>query len=85
MFDVVVLAMLAVLPVLAWGFPRRRKGQYQRHKITQSILAGAILVALILFEGDVQVAKLSGTSWINRRRSRLYWKDVDRTAADGSI
>lgn len=72
MFDVVVLAMLAVLPLLAWSLSLAKSGKFQKHKTVQSLLTGLILLTLILFEGDVQAAKFSGTSWMESAKKSVY-------------
>ncbi|HEY1066927.1 MAG TPA: DUF420 domain-containing protein [Pirellulales bacterium] len=72
MFDVVVLAMLAVLPLLAWSIAQAKSGRYELHKRAQTLLAGLILAALVLFEGDVQIAKFAGDSWLVAARQSPY-------------
>lgn len=54
MLDVVALAMLAVLPVLAWSIWQVRRGRYLLHKRTQLTLATVLLVAVVAFEADMR-------------------------------
>src|SRR4029079_9719706 len=56
MLDVVVLAMLGVLPVLAWSiyFLARRR-RYTLHKRVQLTLGIVLLVTVALFELDMRM------------------------------
>ncbi len=59
MTDVVFLAMIAIVPVMAWSIMlvRKRKGDNQKlllHKRVQTTLGYVLLVAVILFEIDVR-------------------------------
>jgi hypothetical protein len=54
--DVLCLAMLGVLVVLAWSvFQVRFRRRYQLHKWTQIILAAVLLAVVILFEIDIRL------------------------------
>lgn len=55
MLDVVVLAMLAVVPILIWSILQVRRGRYLVHKRTQITLAILLLVAVTLFEIDMRI------------------------------
>jgi uncharacterized membrane protein YozB (DUF420 family) len=54
MLDVVALAMLGVLPVLAWSIWQVRRGRYLLHKRTQLTLAAVLLTAVVAFEADMR-------------------------------
>lgn len=56
MFDVVVVAMLAVLPLLAWSvYLVKVRRQYALHKRIQLTLGAVLLLTVVLFEVDVRV------------------------------
>jgi putative membrane protein len=55
MLDAIVIGMVFVLIALAWSiYSVKYQDRYQRHKITQLCLSGALLILLILFEVDIQ-------------------------------
>lgn len=55
MLDVVVLAMIAVLPVLTWSiYLVKVRRNYQLHKRVQIGLGLTLLVAVVLFEVDMR-------------------------------
>src|SRR3954470_17318222 len=56
MIDVVCLAMIGVVLVLAWSiFQVKMRHRYQLHKWTQIILGAVLLVVVILFEVDIRL------------------------------
>ncbi len=56
MLDVVFLAMLVVVPVLAWSvWLVKRRHNYALHKRVQLVLATLLLVTVGLFELDMRV------------------------------
>lgn len=56
MLDVVALAMVAVVPVLAFSiYVVKVRKNYSLHKAIQLTLGGALLVAVTLFEIDVRL------------------------------
>lgn len=57
MFDVVVIALVAFLPILAWSIYLVRRGRYLLHKRIQITLGVVLMVTVILFEVDVQSSK----------------------------
>jgi putative membrane protein len=70
MLDVVVLAMVLVLPILGWSiWLVRRKRNYQLHKRVQLLLAAVLLVAVVAFEVDMRF--ISG--WHDRAQPSPYW------------
>lgn len=55
MLDFVFVAMIAIIPVLAWSiYLARYRRQYELHKRVQVALALVLLVAVALFEIDVR-------------------------------
>jgi hypothetical protein len=70
MLDVVFLAMFAVLPLLAWSiYTVRRTRNYALHKRMQLTLGTLLLVAVTLFELDMQFV----TDWEEHARSSPYF------------
>jgi putative membrane protein len=68
MLDVVVLAMLVVLPVLAASiYLVKYRKQYALHKRLQLTLASALLVVVLLFELDMRV-----NGWRDRAEASPY-------------
>lgn len=59
MFDVVVIALVAFLPMLAWSISLARRGRYRLHKRVQLSLAVTLFVTVLLFEVDVQWTKFT--------------------------
>jgi hypothetical protein len=57
MFDVVAVALVAFLPVLAWSISLARRGRYALHKRVQLTLAATLFATVLLFEVDVQWSK----------------------------
>ncbi len=69
MLDVVVLAMLAVLPLLGWSiYLVKYRNQYALHKKIQLTLGGVLLVTVILFELDMRV-----NGWRDRAEASPYF------------
>ena len=54
MLDVVFLAMLAVVPALAFSIQLAKKGKYTAHKAMQVVLASVLLIAVGAFEVDMR-------------------------------
>lgn len=69
MLDVVVLAMLAVIPVLAWSVNLAKRGQYALHKKVQVALATVLLLAIVAFEADLRIF----TDWRQRAAPSPYY------------
>lgn len=68
MLDVVVLAMVALLPVLAWSiYLAKYRRQYAWHKRVQVTLGIVLLVTVVLFEVDI---RLNG--WRDRAADSPY-------------
>jgi putative membrane protein len=56
MLDVVVLAMVAIAPTLAWSiYQVRYRRRYTLHKRVQLLLGTVLLVTVVLFEIDMRV------------------------------
>lgn len=54
MLDVVFLAMLLVVPTLAYSIQLAKRGRYTAHKTLQVVLASVLLVAVTAFEVDMR-------------------------------
>jgi uncharacterized membrane protein YozB (DUF420 family) len=69
MFDVIVLAMTVVLPLLTWSiYLVKYRRAYALHKRIQTGLGVALLLAVILFEADIRLQP----SWWDRALSSPY-------------
>lgn len=55
MLDVVMIALVLIVPVQLWSIRLARAGQYARHKTTQLALASILLLAVGAFEVDLQL------------------------------
>lgn len=67
MLDVVFLAMFAVIPIMGWSiYQVKFNRRYQLHKTVQLILGAVLLVAVTLFEFDIQWSKYQDLSWMRR-------------------
>jgi len=55
MLDVVVCALVAVVPVLIWGVSEAKRGRFLRHRNIQLALAAVLLVTVLLFELDMRL------------------------------
>jgi uncharacterized membrane protein YozB (DUF420 family) len=70
MLDVVVLAMVLVLPILGWSiWLVRSRRNYVLHKRAQLLLASVLLIAVVAFELDMRF--ISG--WKERAEASPYW------------
>ncbi len=54
MLDVVFLAMLMVVPLLAFSIQLAKRRKYTAHKAVQVVLASVLLVAVAAFEVDMR-------------------------------
>ena len=61
MLDVVVCALVAIVPALVWSVSEAKAGRYIRHRNLQLLLAAVLLLAVALFELDM---RLQG-GWLN--------------------
>lgn len=69
MFDFVVVAMVAIVPVLAWSVAVvRHKHLYGLHKRMQLALGIVLLIAVVLFEVDIRL----DASWWERALQSPY-------------
>lgn len=73
MMDVVALAMVVVLPVLAWSILQARRGRYRRHKRTQIATVAALGVVVIAFEIDVRLGDWRSAAAPSRFYDSLVW------------
>lgn len=69
MLDVVVVAMLAVLPLLAWSIQLAKQKRFALHKAVQITLATVLLAAVTLFEVDMRL-----TGWVDRAKDSPYFQ-----------
>ena len=69
MLDVVFLAMFAVLPLLGIGIYLAMRRQFALHKRLQLAIAAVLLVAVALFEIDMQFL----TDWESRAKGSPYF------------
>ena len=69
MLDFVVLAMVAVVPVLAWSLLLARRGRYTWHRNIQTTLAAVLFVAVAVFEVDMRFI----TDWRALARPSPYY------------
>jgi putative membrane protein len=68
MLDVVALAMVVVLPLLAWSvFLVKYRHDYALHKLIQLTLGSVLLVIVLLFEIDMRV-----NGWRDRAAASPY-------------
>ncbi len=70
MLDVVVLAMLVVLPVMCWSiYQVKYRRRYELHKRVQVVLAAVLLVTVAAFEFDIQFF----AKWEERAEASRYF------------
>jgi len=82
MLDVVVCALIIVVPLLVFNISVVRFGRnHQLHKTLQLLLAGVLLLAVALFEVDMQMQ--GGVEGILAKRSRPL--SVDEMASFRSL
>ena len=76
MIDVIVIVMVFVLIALAWSlYSVKYRNKYQKHKVTQLCLAVGLLVALVLFEVDIQFFE----NWRDRAAASPYYDAPTRS------
>lgn len=71
MLDLVVLAMVAILPVLAFAIRAAQKGKYEFHKKIMVSLAIILLIAVIAFEVEMRVV-----GWRHLAKPSPYYDSV---------
>lgn len=54
-FDVLILALVVVIPWLLVNIRLARRGDYRRHRFAQTVLTGAVLALVLWFEVDIRV------------------------------
>lgn len=69
MLDVVIVALVLIVPVLVWSIRLAKTGQYQLHKTVQLTLATVLLLAVTAFEVDLQ--------WLHGGWENVVNKNVD--------
>lgn len=70
MLDVVFLAMFAVVPILGWSvYLVKYRRRYLLHKRIQLALGLVLLVAVVLFEGDMRIH-----GWAERAKPSPYYE-----------
>jgi uncharacterized membrane protein YozB (DUF420 family) len=74
MLDVVFLTMFAVLPLLGIGIYLAKRKQYALHKRMQLTIAAILLVAVALFEIDMQFL----TDWESRAEGSPYFDPASK-------
>lgn len=68
MIDFVVVAMVVILPLLAWSILQVRRGhRYQVHKQVQVTLGIILLVTVAVFEADIRI-----NGWRDRAASSAF-------------
>ena len=73
MLDVVVVAMLLIVPVMWWSIGQVKHHQrYGLHKTVQLILAGLLLVTVVIFEIDIQYV----TPWRPLAEKSPYYESL---------
>ena len=55
MLDVVVCALVAVVPILVWAIVEAKAGRFTRHRNIQLVLAAVLLLTVLLFELDMRL------------------------------
>jgi uncharacterized membrane protein YozB (DUF420 family) len=71
MLDLVVVAMLAVLPLLGWSiYQVRVRRRYELHRQTQLLIAMTLAVAVLAFEIEMRIF-----GWRHRAQPSRFWRD----------
>ncbi len=71
MLDMVILAMLGVVPVMTWSIWQvKYRRRYALHKGTQLVLAALLLVTVGAFELEMRLY-----GWTERARPSTFWRD----------
>ncbi len=61
MLDVVCVAMVAVIPLMAYGIKLAKQRKYQKHKTVMIVLCATLFTTVVAFEGDISFLKI--TKW----------------------
>ena len=70
MLDVVVVAMAAVLPLLAWSIALvKYRRRYALHKKIQLVLGVVLLATVVAFETDMRI-----NGWRERAQASRFWQ-----------
>lgn len=82
MLDVVFVAMFVVVPALAASiYLVKVRGRYELHKKLQLVLASVLLVAVLLFELDMQFI----TRWETRAEPSPYFSEANKWSCPAGI
>jgi uncharacterized membrane protein YozB (DUF420 family) len=82
MLDVVFVAMFVVVPALAASiYLVKVRGRYALHKKLQLVLASVLLVAVLLFEIDMQFI----TKWETRAEPSPYFAEANKWTCPAGI
>lgn len=74
MFDFVVVAMAAILPILGWSvYLVKYRRAYALHRVVQLVLAVVLLVAVAAFEIDVRLAQGTDYSWSSLAKASPFY------------
>jgi uncharacterized membrane protein YozB (DUF420 family) len=73
MLDIVFVAMIAVLPALAWSIWLARRRRWALHKRVQTTLAATLAGAIVLFEIDMRLV----SGWRERAMSSPFYAEVE--------
>ena len=71
MLDLVVCAMLLVIPLQIWSVLQAKAGKHQLHRLVQIVTSIVLLVTLIIFEVDI---RLNG--WRHLAESSPYYDSL---------
>lgn len=55
MIDFIFVALLAILPLLAWSIRSAKQGEYELHKKLQLAISAALFLAVLLFEIEMRL------------------------------
>ncbi|HEX5103729.1 MAG TPA: DUF420 domain-containing protein [Pirellulaceae bacterium] len=82
MLDVVFVAMFVVVPVLAASiYLVKARGRYALHKKLQLTLAAVLLVAVLMFEIDMQFI----TKWETRAEPSPYFAEANKWTCPAGV
>lgn len=66
MLDVVIVALVLLVPMLAWSIRLAQSGRYVLHKRVQLVLATVLLLAVAAFEIDLQLVHGGWENVVNK-------------------
>lgn len=77
MLDVVMVALVVIVPVLLWSIRLAKSGRYLLHKRVQLTLATVLLLAVAAFEVDLQVVHGGWENVVNKQPEAPRLTDSD--------